>query len=116
MVLLRRQEYLLPNQGILFCLRPPAFLKAGVVNNRAEIARRCGLSRARVTQVLKLLHLPEEIQDDLMALPPREQRLCSGRRLREVAAIGHPEAQAKTFEYLVEWVSEGTKARRRDCF
>ena len=35
-------------------------LEAGLVNSRAEIARRYGLSRARVTQVMSLLHLPDE--------------------------------------------------------
>ncbi len=47
-------------------------LQTGVVNNRAKIARRYGLSRARVTQVMKLLTLPDEIQDYVMALPPRQ--------------------------------------------
>ena len=68
-------------------------LAAGVVNNRAGIARRCGLSRARVTQVMKLLHLPEEIQEYVMTLPPREQRLYSGRRLREIAVLPSQRAQ-----------------------
>ena len=75
-------------------------LEAGVVNNRAEIARRCGLSRAWVTQVMKLLHLPAEIQECVMALPPREQHLYSGRRLREVVALANEQAQVDAFEEL----------------
>jgi len=51
----------------------------GVVSSRVEIARRCGLSRARVTQVMNLLDLPDEIQEYVMAIPSREQRRCSGR-------------------------------------
>ena len=68
-------------------------LEAEVVNNRAEIARRYGMSRARVTQVMKLLHLPDEIQAYVISLPPREQRLYSGRRLRNILGIEGDEAQ-----------------------
>ena len=42
--------------------------------NLAEIARRYGLSRARVTQIMNLLDLPDEIQEYVMALPPREHK------------------------------------------
>ncbi len=66
-----------------------------MVNNRAEIAQRYGLSRARVTQVMSLLHLPEEIQEYVLALPPREQRLCSGRRLPEIVALVSDATQQK---------------------
>ena len=68
-------------------------LEAGVVDNRAEIARRYGLSRARVTQVMSLLRLPDEIQQYIMALSPREQRLHSGQRLREIVALPNEVAQ-----------------------
>ncbi len=77
-----------------------------MVNNRAEIARRYGLSRARVTQVMSLLHLPDEIQEYVMALPPREQHLHSGRRLQGVAGIRDEAARAKAFEDLGKKVSE----------
>ena len=77
-----------------------------MVNNRAEIARRCGLSRARVTQVMSLLDLPDEIRECVMALPPREQRRYSGRRLQGVAGIRDEAAQGKAFEDLAKKVSE----------
>ena len=80
-------------------------LEAGVVNNRAEIARRYGLSRARVTQVMSLLHLPDGIQQYVMALPPGEQCLYSGRRLRSILGIEGDEAQWEAFEDLVKRVS-----------
>ena len=72
-----------------------------MANGGAEIARRSGLSRARVTQVINLLHLPDEIQEYVIALPPREQRLYSGRRLREIVGIDNEAAQCKAFEDLV---------------
>ena len=40
-------------------------IEAGVVN-RAGVARREGVSRARVTQVMSLLDLPEDVQQRLL--------------------------------------------------
>jgi len=72
-------------------------LEVGAVNNRAEIARRSGLSRARVTQVMNLLNLPDEIQEHVVALPPQEQRFYSGRRLRKFLGLGNEQAQVTAF-------------------
>ena len=77
-------------------------LAAGVVNNRAEIARRYRLSGARVTQVMNLLKLPKGVQDYLVALPTEKQRLYSGRRLREIVGIHNEAPQGKAFEELVK--------------
>jgi hypothetical protein len=44
-------------------------LDVGDVRNQAEIARRAGISRARVTQVMGLLHLAPEIQEHILAMP-----------------------------------------------
>jgi len=41
-------------------------LDTGEVRNQADIARREGVTRARVTQVLGLLRLAPEIQDQLV--------------------------------------------------
>lgn len=71
-----------------------------MVNNRAEIARRYGLSRARVTQVMNLLDLPDEIQEYVMALPPREQRHYSGRRLGEIVGLPNEVAQLAALDEL----------------
>ena len=75
-------------------------LEAGVVNNRAEIALRYGLSRARVTQIMKLLELPESAQEYVMALPDAERRKFPGRRLRGIVALKSGEAQLDQFERL----------------
>ena len=85
-------------------------LEAGVVNNRAEIAARYGLSRARVTQVMNLLRLPPSAQDYVSALPPQEQRLYSGRRLRNILGIEGDEAQWEAFKDFVKKVSETAEA------
>jgi len=41
----------------------------GVVQDRAEIARLMHVSRARVTQVMNLLHLASDIQEEVLTLP-----------------------------------------------
>ena len=88
-------------------------LEARAVNNRAEIARRYGVSRARVTQVMKLLHLPDEIQAYVISLPPREQRRYSGRRLRNILGIEGDETRWEAFEELVKRVSGCAGTRRQ---
>ncbi len=41
-------------------------IEDGTVANLAEASRRLGVSRARVTQVMGLLHLPARIQDGIL--------------------------------------------------
>ena len=54
---------------------------------------------------MSLLRLPDEIQEHVIALPPKEQRRYSGRQLEGVAGIRDEAAQAKAFEDLVKKVS-----------
>jgi hypothetical protein len=44
-------------------------IDAGEVRNQADIARREGVTRARVTQILGLLRLAPEIQETILAMP-----------------------------------------------
>jgi len=60
---------------------------------------------ARVTQVMSVLRLPDEIQQYIMALSPRYQRRYSGRELQGVAGIRDRAARAKAFEDLVKRLS-----------
>ena len=46
-----------------------ALLTSDAVSNQAAIARREGLSRARVTQILGLLRLAPEIQHHILSMP-----------------------------------------------
>lgn len=55
-----------------------------LVNSRAEIAERCGISRARVTQVLNLLKLPPEL---LSLLAVSSDGKWSERQLRGILAL-----------------------------
>jgi len=56
--------------------------------NQARNAAREGLSRARVTKVMNLLRLPEQIQTELQNLPPPLQiHSFSERQLRRLISI-----------------------------
>lgn len=45
-------------------------IRKGLIIDRAEIARLGHVSRARISQVMKLLDLAPDIQEDLLFLPP----------------------------------------------
>ena len=59
-------------------------LEDGKVNSLSEIARKEGLSRTRITQIMNLLKLPAKVQKFLADLnDPKEIRRHSERRLRQ---------------------------------
>jgi hypothetical protein len=58
-------------------------LDAGEVLNQAEIARRKGITRARVSQVMGLLRLPPDIRATILTMPQTIRRpIVTERRLR----------------------------------
>ncbi|MFH1690930.1 MAG: hypothetical protein ABIE42_11975 [Candidatus Eisenbacteria bacterium] len=76
-------------------------LDAGEVDTQAEIARREGITRARVTQVMALLRLAPEIQDLILAMPEGVGRpAISERALRPIAQIEDPKQQLAEFRGL----------------
>jgi ParB-like chromosome segregation protein Spo0J len=75
-------------------------LDQGVVNNRAEIARRYGLSRARVTQILNVLQLPQPVLDFLADLPPDSGSFWTERRLRRVLNLPSEAAQLGAVRHM----------------
>lgn len=69
---------------------------------KARIAAREGISRARVTQLMNLLELPEEIQEGLQNPPvPLKISSFSERCLRKIAACGDRELQLRSWQELV---------------
>ena len=52
--------------------------------SQSEIARRAGLTRARVTQILSLLKLPQEIQERLLNNSPEVRDLSIRRAMKGV--------------------------------
>ena len=69
----------------------------------AEWARRGGVSRSRITQILNLLHLAPHIQERLLWLPPltRGREVISENCLRRRAGESHGERQRERFEELL---------------
>jgi hypothetical protein len=62
---------------------------------RAELARREGVTRARVTQITKLLGLAPDIQEAILTLPAgTPERLVTERRLRPLADMTSMEQRA----------------------
>ncbi len=70
---------------------------------QSRIAAREGISRARVTQVMNLLHLPNEIQADLLSPPsPLEIHAFSERSLRGLVSCREEENQVRQWRTLIE--------------
>ncbi len=63
-----------------------SLIRSGVVEDQAALAALVGVSRARVTQVMDLLHLAPDIQEALLDLPG-VVRGRDGRRERDLRAI-----------------------------
>jgi hypothetical protein len=78
-----------------------ALLESGEASNQAAIARREGITRARVTQVMGMLRLAPEIQQHVLSLPDMVRRpAISERALRPIAQIDDPERQINSFREL----------------
>ena len=78
-------------------------LDSGEVSSQAGIARREGLTRARVTQILGLLRLPSEIQEVILSLPKTDRRpTITERALRPIVLLEDSRKQLEAFGQLVE--------------
>lgn len=80
-----------------------ALLQSGQVHNQAEIARREGITRARVTQVMSLLRLPPEIQQHILTMPDAVHRpAITERALRPITQTEGLKDQVARFQELVD--------------
>ena len=62
-------------------------LTSGAVVTQAALARREGLSRARVTQILQLLRLAPEIHHDILSMPDTVGKLSITEHVSTVIQI-----------------------------
>ncbi|MBN1857802.1 hypothetical protein JW848_01195 [Candidatus Bipolaricaulota bacterium] len=77
-------------------------LDAGEVETQAAIARREGITRARVTQIMALLRLAPEIQEHILSMPDAVSRpVVSERALRPILSLTATDAQLQAFEQLL---------------
>jgi hypothetical protein len=75
------------------------------VKGQADIARREGITRARVTQVMGLLRLAPEIQEHILSLPDMARRpAITERALRRIAQLENATDQKAKFQELVSQV------------
>ncbi len=94
-------------------------LASGEVKNQADIARREGISRVRVTQVMRLLRLAPEIQQHVLAMPETILRpAISERALRSIARLKDVTDQTIRFQELIapapsRRLTEPTRSGRR---
>lgn len=73
-------------------------IDAGEVQNKTEIARREGITRARVTQIMGMLRLAPEIQDKILTPPSTLRRLVTERMLRPIGSITDHRDQRREFQ------------------
>lgn len=74
-------------------------VRDGVVADYAELARLGHVTRARMTQIMNLLHLAPEIQEELLFLPPVEKGRdpVTERELRTVGRFSDWSQQRSVF-------------------
>jgi len=78
-------------------------LDAGEVASQAAIARREGITRARVTQIMALLRLAPDIQESILSLPsgPNPPTI-SELTLRPITYLQDPQRQAVAFKEVID--------------
>ena len=80
-----------------------ALLESGEAASQAEIARREGITRARVTQVMGMLRLASEIQQHILSMPNLVRRpAITERSLRPIAKMEEREDQMEAFSELFD--------------
>ena len=78
-----------PARLMALAIKFDILIQQDVVRDYADLARLGHVSRARITQIMNLLHLAPDIQEQLMALPSGDGglgTLCE-RHLRNLARI-----------------------------
>ena len=91
-----------------------ALLKSGEAASQTEIARRDGITRARVTQVMSMLRLAPEIQQHILSMGDMVRRpAITERALRPVVKIEERKQQLAAFSALLDsTATESLDARR----
>jgi hypothetical protein len=85
---------------VALAIRLDGLLRSGAVADQAEIARLGHVTRARVTQIMNLLHLAPDIQEEILFLPvvTEGRDPLTERDLRPIAAEVRWERQRAAWE------------------
>ena len=81
-------------------IRFEGLLQSGAVRDYAELARLGRVTRARMTQIMKLLHLAPDLQERLLFI--RNPTVLNERNLRSVVS-------------LVDWDEQRLRLEGRQC-
>jgi alkylated DNA nucleotide flippase Atl1 len=76
-------------------------VRSGEVRDYAEIARLGGVSRARVSQILKLLTLAPSIQEQILFLPRGLKEVMCERDLRRIVREPRWDRQRELFARIL---------------
>jgi hypothetical protein len=84
-------------------IRFDQLIRDGEVHDLADIARLGHVTRARVTQIMNLLHLAPDIQEAILALPRVEEGRdpITERNLRPIAAIVDWQKQRRMWQDII---------------
>jgi hypothetical protein len=74
----------------------------GEIKDRAEVARRQGMTRARVTQLLGLTLLAPDLQERILWLEAKEHEPFGERALRSVAKREEWSSQRSEFQAVIQ--------------
>ena len=85
---------------VVFVTCPPE--NAGEIASQADLARREGLTRARITQVMALLRLEPGIQESILSMANAAGRPpLTEHSLRRITHIDQPQKQRSAFQTTV---------------
>jgi hypothetical protein len=89
---------ILPKKHIIHkAIKWEKMLDDGVVESLSQIAKKEGLTRARVTQIMNLVKLPTEFKEFLLGLDdPKEIRKYSERKIRKMQPDSLAELRANS--------------------
>jgi hypothetical protein len=70
-------------------IRMEQLVRDGQVTDYADLARLAHVTRARITQIMNLLHLAPDIQEEILSLPRTDgsRAPITERRVRPIAAV-----------------------------
>lgn len=71
----------------------------GTIRDYADLARRGHVTRARITQIMKLLHLAPDIQEQILFLPPINR--LNERNLRPIVRLIRWDEQRTMFNRMI---------------
>ena len=81
-------------------IRFQGLLREKKIRDYAELARLGRVTRARMTQIMKLLHLAPDIQEQILFLPPVGG--LNERNLRRIVSTTDWREQRRMFQELIE--------------